>query len=460
MKYRFLINQKHIFQIYSIILVTLTIISNCFNGPGEDISNSRTGYLSGSGNDLLGAFPSFFYGLLPSSILDWWQYLIVIQGVSSGVGLYLIFRSVANTVKKRYFILVLFFEYLCINLSLAQSRDGIMLSSIFLLIGIVTCYSNKFIWMIFSLILILFAFSFRPWLTIALFPILYYGLKIKLRLRPIANVVLCLLIVIAPSVIEISTRANTGLKHGFPQQTVMIHDLATTLCLSPTVATRVNAYEALVKLESYKGSIQNLCSSFKLNTWQSSVTSSSINDPFRSNSIPPLKTIQPADETGYKTLEKDWLKTILSDPKTYAQNHIYFLTQVLISGEGEEFNFLGKLSELISDKSIKSVIELADVLYQIPWKLIINMHFISPLAIYFLLLVFYIRKNSLFVNSRSLILFLVLSVWITITTLGFVSDNGRYTYLPVLLILTNWVWEISYRNRGELKHEYILHSAR
>ncbi len=460
MKYRFLINQRYIFQIYSIILVTLTIVSNFFNGPGEDISYSRTGYLSGSGNDLLGAFSSLFYGLLPSFILDWWQYLIVIQGVFSGVGLYLIFCSVVTTVKKRYFILILFFEYFCINLSLAQSRDGIMLSSIFLLIGIITCYSDKFIWMIFGLILILFAFSFRPWLTIALFPILYYGFKIKFTLRPIANVVLCLLIVIAPSVVEISTRANTGLKHSFPQQTVMIHDLATTLCLSPNVATRVNAYEALVKLESYKGSIQHLCNSFKLNTWQSSVTSSSVNDPFGSNSIPPLKTIQPADEIGYKILEKDWLKTILSDPKTYTQNHIYFLTQVLISGESEEYKFLGKLSELINNKSIKSVFELATVFYQIPWKLIINMHFISPLVIYFLLLVFYIRKNSLFLNSRSLILFLVLSLWITITTLGFVSDNGRYTYLPVLLILTNWVWEISYRNRGELKHEYVLRSTR
>jgi hypothetical protein len=452
MKYRFLINQKHIFQIYSIIIVTLAIISNFFNFTGEDISHSRTGYLSGSGNDFLGAFPSLFYGLLPSSILDWWQYLIIIQGVFSGVGLYLIFCSVVTTVKKRHFILILFFEYFCINLSLAQSRDGIMLSSIFLLIGIITCYSDQFIWMIFGLILMLFAFSFRPWLTIALVPILYYGFKIKFTLRPIVNVVLCLLIVITPSIIEISTRANTGLKHGYSQQTVMIHDLATTLCLSPTVATRVNAYEALVKLESYQGSIRYLCNSFKLNTWQSSVTSSGINDPFGSNSIPPLKTIQPADETGYKILEKGWLKTILSDPKTYTQNHIYFLTQVLISGESKEFKFLDKLSELINNKSIKNVIELAGELYQIPWKLIINMHFISPLAIYFLLLIFYIRKNSLFLNSRSLILFLVLSLWITITTLGFISDNGRYTYLPILLILTNWVWEISYRNKGELKH--------
>ncbi len=459
-KYRSLIDNKYIFQIYSIILVTITIISNLFKLPGEDILIARTGYLSGSGSDFLGAFSSFFYGVLPSSILDWWQYLIVIQGIFSGVGLYLIFCSVVITVKKRYIILILFFQYFCINLSLAQSRDGVMLSSIFLLTGIITRYSNKFIWMIFGLLLILFAFSFRPWLTIALFPILYYGFKIKFKLRPIVNLVLCLLIVIAPSVVEISTRVNTGLQQGFPQQTVMIHDLATTLCVSPIVKTRVNAYEALVKLESYPGSIQQLCNIFKLNTWQSSVNAPSINDPFGLNPIPPLKIIQPKDEAGYKILEKDWLKTILSDPKTYTQNHIYFLTQVLISGESQEFEFSNKLSELINNKSIKSIIEFADVLYQIPWKLVINMHLISPLAIYLLLLVFYIRKNSLFINSRSLILFLVLSLWITITTLGFVSDNGRYTYLPVLLILTNWVREISYTNGGELKHAYILHSTR
>jgi hypothetical protein len=446
-KYRFLRNRKHIFQIYSIILVTITIISNCFNFSGEDISNSRNGYLSGTGNDFLGAFSSLFYGLLPSFILEWWQYLIVIQGVFSGVGLYLIFCSAITTVKKRYFILILFFQYFCINLSLAQSRDGIMLSSIFLSIGIITCYSNKFIWITFTPLFVLFAFSFRPWLTIALFPILYYGLKVKFTLRPIINVVLCSLIVIAPSVVEINTRANTGLQQSFPQQTVMIHDLATTLCLSPIQATRVNAYEALKKLESYKGSIQKLCNSFKLNSWQSSVTSLSINDPFGSNPIPPLKMIQPSDEVGYKILEKDWLKTIISDPKTYTQNHIYFLTQVLINGESQEFKFLGNLPELINNKAIKSAIEL----YHFPWKLIINMHLISPLAIYVLFFIFYIRKNSLFLNSRSFVLFLVLNLWIAITTLGFISDNGRYTYLPVLLILTNWVWEISHRNGGELK---------
>jgi hypothetical protein len=227
----------------------------------------------------------------------------------------------------------------------------------------------------------------------------------------------------------------------------MIHDLATTLCLSPIQATRVNAYEALKKLESYKGSIQKLCNSFKLNSWQSSVTPLSINDPFGSNPIPPLKMIQPSDEVGYKILEKDWLKTIISDPKTYTQNHMYFLTQVLISGESQEFKFLGNLPELINNKAIKSAIEL----YHFPWKLIINMHLISPLAIYVLFFIFYIRKNSLFLNSRSFVLFLVLNLWIAITTLGFISDNGRYTYLPVLLILTNWVWEISYRNGGELK---------
>jgi hypothetical protein len=446
-RYRFLINKKNTFQIYSIILVTITIIANCFNFSGEDISNSRNGYLSGSGNDFLGAFSSLFYGLLPNFILEWWQYLIVIQGVFSGVGLYLIFCSVITTVKKRYFVLILFFQYFCMNLSIAQSRDGIMLSSIFLLIGIITCYSNKFIWLIFSPLFVIFTFSFRPWLTIALFPILYYGLKIKFTLRPIVNVALCLLIVIAPSIVEISTRASIGLQQSFPQQTVMIHDLATSLCLSPIQATRVNAYEALKKLESYNGSIQQLCNSFKLNTWQSSVTSLSINDPFGSNPIPPLKTIQPSDEAGYKMLEKDWLKTILSDPKTYTQNHIYFLTQVLISGESQEFKFLGKLPELINNKTIKSVIEL----YHFPWKFIINMHLISPLAIYVLLLIFYIRKNSLFLNPRSHVLFLVLSLWITITTLGFISDNGRYTYLPVFLILTNWVWEISHRNGGELR---------
>ena len=37
------------------------------------------------------------------------------------------------------------------------------------------------------------------------------------------------------------------------------------------------------------------------------------------------------------------------------------------------------------------------------------------------------------------ILILVLSIWLTATIIGYISDNGRYTYLPALLILGNWL---------------------
>ena len=447
MKNRFQITNKSIFQIFTLVIVALTVFSYFLGSAGEDISNTRAGYLSGNGNDLLGAFSALFYGSLPNFIIHWWQYLILIQAMFAGIGLYLIFHSVSFTEKYIYFIFLLFFEYLCINLSLTQSRDGIMLSSIFLSIGIIINYSDKLLGIVCSFILFFFAFSFRPWLTIAIFPIFYYGFKVKFTLKPFINIITCLLIIMVPAIIEVGSRVSTGAKQSFPQQTVMIHDLATTLCLSPIPSTRINAYKALEKLESYEDSIRYLCNSYKPNTWQSSVTASTVDDPLRSNSTPPLKTIQDGDRLSYSVLEKDWLKTIISDPKTYIQNHFYFFTQVLISGESAKIELISKTTDLYKNRSLENFIEAFNAVYQTPWKLITAMHLISPLFIYLLLLIFYIRKILIFLSPVSHLLFLVLTIWVLITTLGFVSDNGRYTYLPILLILTNWVWTINYRSK-------------
>ena len=39
-------------------------------------------------------------------------------------------------------------------------------------------------------------------------------------------------------------------------------------------------------------------------------------------------------------------------------------------------------------------------------------------------------------------------IWIGLTTIGFVSDNGRYTYLPALIIIGNLLRESSINKKS------------
>jgi hypothetical protein len=243
-----------------------------------------------------------------------------------------------------------------------------------------------------------------------------------------------------PSFIELGIVKALEIKPGYPQQTVMIHDLASTFCLSPISETRKLAYAGISHLAVVENSLDKLCYYYKPNTWQSSITAYPTDQFFPIN-LPLLKTIDPGDNELYKKIESSWLRLIISDPKSYIQNHLIFFGQVILGGESYQFRSHTISSNLEKHQSLKQFYKAVGDLYDTPWTLIAQIHFLSPLITIFFVLFLYSRISNI-IYLRSMTPFILsFFIWVVLTTLGYVSDNGRYTYLPTLLIYSNFLYQ-------------------
>lgn len=433
-----LVGREKLFKILILSLSFVSILLNLGDAPGEDIKGARLDYLSGQGSDFLGGYASAFYGSLPNLFFGWWHYLIILQGALAGLGLYLLLKNNINRLSSRQFFLLILFCYFVINLSLAQTRDGIMISaSLILLSQLKSDRKQSFLITIF---VFCFIFSFRPWLAFAFLPIFYVHLYRFKLIKPIFNVALSLIIVSIPSLIETAIVRILEIKPGYPQQTVMIHDLVSTFCLSPISDTRKLAYTGISHLAADKSSLDKLCYYYKPNTWQSSITAYPT-DQFFPRDLPLLKTIYPGDHELYKKVESSWINLVISDPKSYIQNHLIFFGQVMLGGESYQFRSSAISSDLEKYDPLEQFYKVIGDLYALPWTFIAQIHLLSPLATILFVLVLYSRRSNL-IYYRSMTPFvLTFFVWITLTTLGFVSDNGRYTYLPALLIYSNFLYQ-------------------
>jgi len=433
-------------SIYKLSLFALTILTLLFHWNSKtslltDIQGSRDRYLSGNGDTFLGGISAVFYGSIPNSYFLWWQYLLIGQVLATGLGLYFIFSHWVNVTGKLNLIVTIVLSYLVLNLGVSQSRDGIMISGTALLIGLLIRLPLSKFYILVPIFIFIFTFSFRPWLAFAFFFVIFTALRLKIKASRLQATILSILIVIFPSISEFTISNFWNIKSGFPQQAVMIHDLGSTYCLSSTQQSREIAYKALLKLAYSDESLDYFCNSYKPTTWQST-SSPNFTDPVLSLLPPPINSIKAGDESKYKELEKSWVYLILSDPKTYIQNHLYFLTQVLVGGDSTSIEMDKFFSQFAENRNFDSLISFTGSIYNFPWKLIVMSYLLTPFFIYFAQVLFiFFRRKLTYVrfNFQFNMLFLF---WISLTTLGFVSDNGRYTYLPALLVIGNWVYQL------------------
>ena len=436
-----LVGREKSFKILILSLSFVSIFLNLGDAPGEDIEGARLEYLSGQGSDFLGGYASVFYASLPNLFFEWWQHLTILQGALAGLGLYLLLKNNIKRLSSRQFFLSILFCYFVINLSLAQTRDGIMISAS--LIFLSQLKSGKRQSFIIAILVFCFIFSFRPWLAFAFLPIFYMHLYNFKSIKPIFSILLSLVIVSIPSFIESGIVKALEIKPGYPQQTVMIHDLVSTFCLSPISETRKLAYAGISQLAVDESSLDKLCYYYKPNTWQSSITAYPT-DLFFPMNLPLLKTVDPGDNELYKKIESSWIKLIINDPKSYIQNHLIFFGQVILGGESYQFRSNTISSDLDKYRSLKQFYIVVGDLYASPWTFIAQIHFLSPLITILFVLVLYSRRLNTIYHRSMTPFVLTFFVWVALTALGFVSDNGRYTYLPTLLIWSNLLYLFSH----------------
>jgi hypothetical protein len=414
---------------------------------GEDITNSRSNFLSPERNNFLGSFAGFVYGNFPDNSLHWWQALLLTQGTLTATGLYLLFARQLSALSKPTLITLNVYCFISICLGMAPTRDGAMIS--ISLFGFSLIYSRKksIPFQFMGVITLILAFGFRPWLGICLTPIFYLLFHGRLVKSKLVAVALAFFTSLAPVGLETLTAVSLQVENAYPQQTVMLHDMASSYCLSTNQGTRDAAFSELERNSNDSVSILQICEFYKPSTWQNIILPGN-EDARISHLKAPIKIIYPGDSDNFDQLQKSWIRVIKNDPSTYIQNHLYFLSQILISGESRSLTLPRVIAESAPPEELLRIFKILCALILTPIELIIRLHLASPLVTIVGLVILFLRKyepsNIRYVTASVLTLLL----WVTITTVGFVSDNGRYTYLPLLLV---WGTMICHKSRKKLE---------
>lgn len=430
---------------YVRFILVLLLFSSIFllwgNPAGDDIALARNIFLSSEPNDYLGAFGTVFYGLFPSVVSSWWHSLLLFQLIISFIGLNLVHNALNKTSLKVDFLYVTF-SYFALLMAGASSRDGTMISLLLFAVGLLS-YSftrvnlkSSQILKVLVFALLISCFSFRPWLSVVIAPVFYWSLimtrKSTVKLNYILTLSTAVILLFAPAFTDQAVKRIFGLDHGYPEQMVMIHDLSTTYCWGSNSKAVAYAYQGLQQIAVNKNELKHLCQFYRPNTWQAVVFPNS--KDLSINGLPvPLKLIVVNEESKYKIVRSSWLNSIKYDPFGYVQNHLMFGTQVMISGEMRELKIINTIKKGISEPDFDTALILARNLISIPYDLFRSFHVFSPTVALMIFVLCIRRVKHPMENKVVQIYFISFSSWIIMTTIGFASDNGRYTYGAVIL---------------------------
>jgi hypothetical protein len=402
---------------------------------GGDIANARRSYLGSEPIDLWGAWSGFFYGNLPHVFLPWGAWLFLFQISCTTLGLILILKVLQI---RRHFPLktYLTLTYFIIAFSSYLTRDSTMTCLFVLGLGVLFQANHrqkvqKLLFRILGLTLIVLALSFRPWLAPVILFIYYYFFGIKLKTSA-----LVLFLLISPVAIELLAFQSTSFKKINPELQVMIMDTASMACISTNEATRTNGTTILNELNKSNFTNSQLCSEYRLNSWQSvasfeaSPRQLGVGEIFTElESSAVIKISTELNSMEYANFRENWLYLIFSHPKDYFQVKLMQLSQTLISGDMSTFR-------LSKSNGIKHLI---GGIYYAPYDLAIALHLLSPIITLifgsgFLLFRFrYHPVRHLLVNKQIISMYLFSIAWVLITTLAFIGDSGRFTYLSAFI---------------------------
>jgi hypothetical protein len=409
----------------------LTIFSWDGNYEGGDIAGARRSYIGQNPIDLWGGFNGFFYGNIPNFILPWGLWLLILQMICATTGLILIGEQIELINRIRH---ITFFalSYLVLSFSGYLTRDSTMTSFYILGCGLIL-FSNNFsknskkaIFLIGASLIVL-AVAFRPWLFFAaLLPVIF------LRRFNLKNFIFIMILILSPLCIERLAYLTTDYKEVRPQLQVIISDVASMTCLSNNDEVRQNGTELLNRFSDTTYSDNEICGDFRINTWQSvgswSLNLSEINlEAFNDASSRQSKILISSNMKAekYNEIQSSWLRFVTKFPKDYLQIKSIQANQLMISGD----TFGLRIINAVTFKDYISG------LFFIPFDTVISLHLLSPaLTFLFGFIIITLSLSRITINrlikTREIVFsFLFLSCWILTTTIAYIGDNGRYTYL-------------------------------
>ncbi len=397
---------------------------------GEDIVNARSNYLTGDRTDFWGGVSTFAYSFIPNLGLRWQLWLAIFQIVLTSLALQKLLVT-ANQ-KRIIYLLKLFVIYSALVFGSQMTRDGLMFSLLIYgysaLDSALRNYKSVRV-LILPLLIICIAMSFRPWLSVAIIPILLIPFRrSNFKISRLTIVAITLLIAVAPLGIEFSAAKSLQLKKSFPEQQVLLMDSAATYCYTTNTETGIRAEKALLLFTSDPNYPKFVCQLYRPDTWLS--LTKAINTSSTGYEVD-FRLIQPGDLDRYEVLKSSWIKMIENDPVTYVQNKMLFANKLLIGSDSRN------LSILSAETNAMKTLGIFRILYDVA----ITIHIYSFLA--FILILFFLpisrylksKDSGLIIDRVSINMLVAVGLWTFLSAIAYIGSNGRYTYALTILCL-------------------------
>ncbi len=417
---------------------------------GEDIVNARYNYLTGDRTDFWGGISTLFYSFIPNFGFRWQIWLAVFQIVLTSLALQkLLTMKSQNSIKYLSKLLVI---YSALVFGSQMTRDGLMFSLlIFGYAGLNSALRShgSLQKLIVPLSIICIAMSFRPWLSIAIIPILLIPFRrSNLKLSRLTTVMVTILIAGAPLAIEFVATQSLDLKRSFPEQQVILMDSAATYCYTTNTETGLRAKKALLLFTSDPEYPKFACQLYRPDTWLS--LTKAINTSSSGYEVE-FSLIKPEDTEKYELLRSSWIKMIITDPVTYLQNKMLFASKLFIASDSRNISILS------ADSNATKMLAI----YRIPYDLAITLHIYSFLA--FILILFFMpisrylksKDSGLIIDRTSINMLIAIGFWTALSAIAYIGSNGRYTYALTILSLVIYASNLSNEKTNRRQNESV-----
>ncbi len=430
-----IVPKRFVIQMLSIYI--LLLVSNLMRTyQGEDILAARESFSSPHPIDIWGAFPGMFYSLIPDWPIEWSKFLIVLQ-LSLTIYSVLTIRSLLWLANKGLSAFFTAISAISLYFSTFLTRDSTMFS--LLIFGVANIsyltLNSSNVKKCLSVVPILVGLSFRPWLSVIGAIIFMLLINSNEREKRHKKTAIVMLLTVSPFFINQSTYlVNSELRKVHPEMQVIVMDVASIRCLGIDDNARDDAAKVLEQfLEPNQSISTNFCNSYRTNTWQSIgewelLVSNPTNPPtnIRKTKIDRIKISVNMPKKEFTEIRSAWLELISSYPRDYVGIKILQAAQLSVGGDSATLipRLDGNLSDLFHQ-----------ILY-FPFNLVIQTHVLSIAMLFCVMLAISpsISGKISRVNKRKyLASFLIPIVWLLISTIAYIGDNGRYVYSSTIL---------------------------
>jgi hypothetical protein len=411
---------------------------------GEDIVNARNNFLVGEKTDFWGGMSTVIYAYIPDFGFRWQIWLAIFQIALVAIGLHKMRNLGFRTKWFRYLSYLL--SYSCFMLGSQMTRDGLMFSLLICGVGLLIAVTRKDShkgFLVLSVLIICLALSLRPWISLALIPIVWIIIRERER-RKLLALSFSLLLAVLPLSFEFIAAQGLGLKNSYPQQQVMLMDVASTYCYSNNLNSGLRAREALMIFPGGSSLADSACQFFRPDTWLSLTKNQNAST---ANLETDLWLISAGEAAAYKKLESSWIDLILHDPVTYIQNKVIFAGKLIIGSDTRSFGL----------SSTEFSISTLSALYKSPYDLAITLHLYSIIALMFWLFLIPLKRflkfktTDFYIDRAAVTLIFGALIWTILSAIAYIGSNGRYTYAYSLLALAVYfsirkaIWEDSHK---------------